>query len=97
LGSWRLGLRCEEHPAGAGTRRTILNTPIAILVGFGLVFLDQYSFYLMLTIMLIWFGVMGLHMWRWSTSTPGLIFRGPGHPGADDVQAAKPDPWMFAL
>jgi hypothetical protein len=49
---------------------SILNTPIAIVVGFGLAFLGQYSFYLMLTIMLVWFGVMGFRMWRLSSSTP---------------------------
>jgi Protein of unknown function (DUF998) len=50
------------------TTYSILTTPLAIVIGFGLAFLGQYSFYLMLTIMLIWFGVMGFRMWRLSTS-----------------------------
>jgi hypothetical protein len=52
------------------TTYSILTTPLAVVIGFGLAFLGQYSFYLMLTIMLIWFGVIGFRMWRLSTSAP---------------------------
>lgn len=49
---------------------SVATTPLALLAGFGLSSFDQYAFYVMLTVMLGWFGVMGFRMRQLAARTP---------------------------
>jgi len=65
-----LALRGAPGWRGYCAAYSIATTPLALLAGFGLSSLDQYSFYVLLTIMLVWFGVMGFRMRQLAAHTP---------------------------
>jgi hypothetical protein len=62
------GLALRGPPEWRGyAAYSIVNTPLALLAA--LLPVGQYSFYAMLTIVLVWFGVIGSRMLRLSRGT----------------------------
>lgn len=68
------GLALRGAPGWRGyAAYSLATTPLAIGVSIALSFLDDYAFYVMLTVMIGWFGVMGQHLWRLAAVRPSQL------------------------